>query len=93
MTLKRLLVSLQLTLALIAGSIPAVARGADSPEWPSDQSERLNKVQTQSHALQQKLFAARLQQDDDEVRRLTKELKELQGQEAELLRAGRQLPR
>ena len=91
---KLLLVSLQLTL-LIAGTIPAVARGADGADErePLDSWERLDKVQAQSHALQRRLFAARLQHDDDEIRRVTKEIKELQSQEVELLRATGQLPR
>jgi uncharacterized membrane protein (DUF106 family) len=93
MMTKRLLVALQMTLAVVAGSIPTVARAADSVDGSSGQAEPLDKIQAQSHEMQQKLFAARLQHDDDEVRRLTKELKELQSQEVELLRASGQLPR
>jgi hypothetical protein len=94
MMLRRLLVSLHLTLALIIGTLPAVAQGTDDgSDFPSDQAERLDKVQSQSHALHRQLFAARLRLDEDEVRRLTKELKELQSEEVELLRASGQLPR
>lgn len=93
MIIHHLFVSLSLALALAVGTVPSVAHGADSLEWPSEQSERLATVQAQSHALQQKLFAARLQQDDEAVRRLTSEIKELHKQEVELLRASGQLPR
>jgi hypothetical protein len=89
---RRFLVGAAIVVTLGTWMRPSTATGTDIPYWPSDQAKRLKEVQNHSLDLQRKLFVARMQQHHEEVETLSKQMKTLQDEEVQLLRATGQLP-
>ncbi len=74
-------------------ALPQVTAAAQTNYWPQDAEERLSQVEPQALDKMRELSAAQLRGDQNAAERLTKELKELQGERFKLLRATQRLPR
>lgn len=80
-----------LVAVVIAGQ--AFAAPADEvPGWPSQQELRLEELKKRSAELQQKLFAARMQQQQEEAKRLSRDARAVKDERFELMRALGQMP-
>lgn len=70
-----------------------LARAADDiPYWPSEQEERLRQVEHDLLDVQRDLAAARFNNDEKQVEKLSKQYKEIQDERVKLMRATGQLP-
>jgi Spy/CpxP family protein refolding chaperone len=78
--------TLLVALSLSAVSIPAVSAD-EVPEWPSEQENQLNRADTELLEVQRARFRAIFSQDEEAVKRLDRQFKELQKDRNELLQA------
>jgi cob(I)alamin adenosyltransferase len=70
-----------------------LSRAADDiPYWPSDQEERLRQVEHDLLDVQRDLAAARLNNDEKQVEKLSKQYKKIQDERVKLMRTNGQLP-
>lgn len=70
-----------------------LTRAADDiPYWPSEQQERLRQVEHNLLDVQRDLAAARFNNDEKQVEKLSKQYKEIQDERVKLMRATGQFP-
>ncbi len=83
---------IRLLVAVVIAGQAFAALADEVPDWPSQQELRLEELEKRSAELQQKLFAARMQQQQEEAKRLSREARTVKDERFELMRALGQMP-
>jgi hypothetical protein len=91
---SRTLVGAALIGAALLFGLPGTSRPQDTPEWPSEQEERLKKLDSELLDVQRLRFVALFGDNggnQEEAQRLAERLREIQQERFEMLRATGQM--